>query len=122
MAAKNPRLRLNLKMIATVDFRCGVPHHYDELKKRKLLADLKDTETVLLVSATKRQLAFVFLEVQLAAKGGDPVFAISHYRIQLSRHSPWNPIMLAEYAALAGIELIGIKRFDEHLKSLAEAE
>lgn len=113
-----PRLRLSLRMIATVDFRLGVPTHYDVLKKKRLLKDISEDETVLLVSATGRQLAFVFHEVQIDSRSGEPVRAIAHYRVQLDRHTPFNGTMLSQYAERAGIELIGIKRFEDHLKGL----
>lgn len=120
MSATNAaRMRLSLRMIATVDFRIGVPGHYDALKKKRLLRDISDDETVLLVSQTGRQLAFVFHEVQLNSRSGEPVKAIAHYRIQLDRHTPWSPLMLSEYAAQAGIELQHVKRFEDHLREVA---
>jgi hypothetical protein len=113
------RLRLNLRMIATVDFRQGVPTHYEELKRRKLMRDIGDDETILLVSQTGLQLAFVFREVQIKGRNGDAVRAIAHYRLQLDRHTPWSPIMLTEYASQAGIELVHVKRFEDHLRGIA---
>jgi hypothetical protein len=108
-------LRLKLRIVATVDFRHGVPFHYESLKKRRLLRDIEEDETVLLVSQTGRQLAFVFNEVTIESRGGDPVAAISHFRVQLGKHTPFNGKMLSEYAAKAHIELVGIKRFEDHL-------
>jgi hypothetical protein len=113
------RLRLSLRMIASVDFRQGVPTHYAELKRRKLTNDIDDDETILLVSQTGLQLAFVFNEIQIHARSGDPVRAIAHFRIQLDRCTPWNPIMLSEYAKQAGIELQHVKRFEDHLRDVA---
>lgn len=110
-----PRMRLSLRMVATVDFRSGVPTHYDELKKRRLLKDIDEDEVVLLISSSGQQLAFVFMETALVSRSGEPVTAISHYRVQLSRHTPFNYKMLSEYAAQVGIELRHIKRFEEHL-------
>jgi hypothetical protein len=114
-----PRIRLTLRMIATVDFRLGVPTHYDALKRKKLLRDIEEHETVLLVSQTGRQLAFVFSEVKIESRSGDPVTVIAHYRVQLDRHTPFNGTMLSEYAAKAGIDLVGIKRFEDHLAEAA---
>lgn len=117
MKPRQFRFRLNLRLVATVDFRRGVPFHYDELRKRKLLADISADEVILLISQTGLQVAFVFHEEQISSRNGDPVSAIGHYRVQLSRHTPWAPRMLSEYASAAGIELIGVKRFEEHLQS-----
>ena len=115
---QQPLMRLSLRMVATVDFRHGVPFHYEVLRKKKLMEDIDEDETILLLSLTRRQLAFVFQEVSLASRGGEPVKAISHFRIQLDRHTPFNYTMLSEYAAKARIELLHIKRFDEFIKGI----
>lgn len=111
----NGTIRLNLKLIASVDFRHGIPHHYDELRKKRMLRDVADDEVILLVSQTGRQMAFVFREHEIHSRSGDTVKALAHYRIQLDRHTSWSPLMLSEYANAAGIELIGIKRFEEYI-------
>lgn len=113
------RMRFSLRMVATVDFRHGIPSHYEALKKKRLLADIEDDETILLVSQTGRQLAFVFRELTLIARNGEPVHAVYHLRVQLDRHTPFNQKMLSEYADMAGIELLHIKRFEEHIKAAA---
>ena len=110
-----PRMRLAIRIVATVDFRLGVPTHSEALKKRRLLRDITDDEVCVLISSTGRQVAFVFNAVQINSRSGEPVTAIAHYRVQLDRHTPFNHTMLSEYAAKANIELIGIKRFEEHL-------
>lgn len=117
-----PLLRLSLRLIATVDFRQGVPTHYDTLKKRRLLRDINEDEIVLLISQTGRQLAFVFHEVQIDSRSGEPVRAIAHYRVQLDKHTPFNGPMLSQYAQRAGIELDGLKRFEDHLKKAVVLE
>jgi hypothetical protein len=114
-----PRMRLSLRIVATVDFRLGVPTHYETLKRKKLLGDIDEDETILLVSQTGRQLAFVFSEMKIEARNGEPVTVISHHRVQLDRHTPFNHKMLSEYAAKARIHLIGIKRFEDHLAEAA---
>lgn len=112
----SPHMRLNLRMVATVDFRHGVPFHYDELRKKKLMRDISEDECVLLISQTGRQLAFVFAECEIRSRSGEPVKAISHHRVQLAKHTPWNPTMLTEYAERAGIELLGVKRFEDFVR------
>lgn len=112
----NPHMRLNLRFVATVDFRHGVPFHYDELRKKKLMREISEDECVLLISQTGRQLAFVFAETEIRSRSGDPVKAISHHRVQLAKHTPWNPTMLSEYADRAGIELLGVKRFEDFVR------
>lgn len=120
---RNAKLRLNLKMIASVDFRCGVPYHYGELRRTKKLQPLGDDETLLLVSQTGFSLAFVFREMQIHRRGDvnlDVINAIASYRIQLDKKTPWSPLMLSEYANAANIELIGVTKFAEHLRGIAD--
>lgn len=113
------RMRLTLRMVATVDFRHGVPFHYEALKRKRLLRDITEDETVLLVSQSGRQLAFVFHAIEIDSRSGEPVTAISHYRVQLDRHTSFNGLMLSQYAQRAGIELVGLKRFEEHIAEAA---
>lgn len=110
-----PRMRLSLRLVATVDFRLGVPTHYEELKRKRLLRDIEEDEVILLISGTGTQLAFVFMETTITSRSGEPVRVVSHYRVQLDRKTPFNYKMLSEYAAKVGIELLHIKRFEEHL-------
>jgi len=116
MARTQPFMKLSLRMVATVDFRHGIPSHYDALKKRRHMDDIADDETILLVSQTGRQLAFMFQPIKLTSRSGEAVLAIPHYRIQLDRHTSFNHTMLSEYAAEARIELLHIKRFEEHIR------
>lgn len=111
-----PRLSLRLKLVAAADFRKGVPTMMDDLRRAKKLVDLSGDEVVLLISATGLQLAFVFRDVTIEDRSRvDTVKCTTHYRVQLDRHTPWNPLMLVNYAEEAGIELQGLKRFEEHL-------
>lgn len=112
---------LNLRLVASVDFRRGVPRHYDELRARKLFRDIREDETILLISQTGQQLAFVFREVALpGGHGHEDSRAIGHFRIQLDKKRTWNPAMLSYYAEQAGIELAHVKRFEDHLAHLRE--
>lgn len=116
---QRPRMRLTLRIIAHADFRVGIPAHYEALKRKKMVRDISEDETILLISQTGRQLAFVFAEVKIESRSGEPVTAIAHYRVQLDRHTPFNETMLSQYAERAGIELEGnsIKRFEQYIKN-----
>lgn len=105
-------------MVATVDFRFGIPHHYDELKKQRALR-LGDSEVILLISQTKLQCAFVFKETAFdtGRPGVGEVKGVTSLRVQLSRHTPFNPLMLQNYAAELGLEIDGLKRFEDHLRA-----
>lgn len=106
---------MRLRMVVTADFRMGVPTHVDLLRKKKEWPELSGDEVVLLISQTGLQLAFVFREQNLLGgmKMHTATGVITHVRVQLSRVTPWHPRMLANYAETAGIELVGIKKFQE---------
>lgn len=115
-------MRVRLKrVVSDVGFRYGIAHHVAELRKQRKLDIVGADECVLLVSRTQRQLAFVFPLVDLGAtRTHEQRAALTHLRVQLSHSSPWNPLMLANYAGSAGIEIVGLKRFEDHLgKQLA---
>lgn len=113
---------MRLKMVATVDFRKGVPTNLDELRKIGKLRSIADNEVILLISQTKLQLAFVYPDVRFEAGGRrGEIRAIAHYRVQLDRHTPWNPLMLVNYAEEAGLAIEGVKRFEDSLRAEVRA-
>lgn len=116
-AIANPsiKLRLKLRLVVACDFRHGVGYHYDALKSKKWLDDMRADECALLVSYTGRRVMFVFRESKTTARGGDPVTVLSSFHLNLDRHTPWSPLMISEYAGHVGIDLIGIKRFEDHI-------
>jgi len=111
-------IRLRLRLVATVDFRFGVPHHWVELKKERNIR-LQRGETVLMISQTKYQLAWVVNDSEFDDGRGQTVRGITHLRTQLDKHRPFNPKMLQNYANDSGIELDGaaLKRFEDYMKA-----
>ena len=109
------KLHLRLRLVATVDFRHGVPFHYDELKKSNRLDEVRADECILLVSQTGTRVAFVFREANTTSRNGEPVKVVSSFQLALDRRTPWSPLMLQNYAEQVGIELLGLKRFEDHV-------
>lgn len=109
-------MKVRLRRLVTgADFRHGIPWHVQQLRaERKLPSTMEPDECVLLVSRTQLSLAFVFPEMTFRSAQRER-HAIAHYRVQLGESTPWNPLMLRNYAEQAGIEIAGIKRFEEHL-------
>lgn len=106
-------LKMRLKLVATADFRMGVPTHVAELRKQRKF-DLGNDEVILLISQTGLQLAFVFSDTHLRHHRDDSdIEVLTHVRVQLNRHTPWHPRMLVNYAREAGIELVGHRAFEE---------
>lgn len=116
-------MRVKLRRVfLDIDFRHGVPWHVDELRTKKKMPELHRDECVLLVSKTERQLAFVFGDTIIERSDGrDPTRAISHYRVQLARDTPWNPLMLSVYADRAGVEIVGLRRFEDFIDDIKQA-
>lgn len=103
-------MTLKLRMVVEVDFRSGVPAHLLALKRR--LPDLRQDEVVCLIAKTGLQLAFAFRPREF-----DKNLAVTSVRVQLSTRRPWNPVMLTKYAESAGIELQGLRTFEQWWKS-----
>lgn len=116
-------MRVKLRRVfLDVDFRHGIPTHLDELRAKHRLPELQRGDCVLLVSRTERQLAFVFSDFELEPGGRrKPVRVVAHYRVQLSRETPWDPLMLSVYADRAGIEIVGLRRFEDFVADIKQA-
>ncbi len=105
------RVLVRLKYVATSDFRRSEVSNYREIPP-EIRNALRDGEAVCLKSHGGDQLVFVYRPRQLGADGPE-VFCSVRLRLPPSR--TWNPLMLGEYAREAGLELIGIRRLNEHL-------
>lgn len=68
-------------------------------------------DAVLLVSMGGNQLCFVY-------RPTDDRTVLS-VRVRL-RHGTWNPLMLGDYAAGVGLNIVGLKRFADHYQRLTE--
>lgn len=107
-------MRLRLRQIfQDADFRQNeltLWRHY----KKKCAFEPKAGDAVLLVSRSGNQLLFVLNYSEGVAQKSTRE-RIESLRFRLSG-GYWNPLMIANYAAEVGIELEGIKRFEEAFK------
>ena len=107
-------MRIRLKGIQQdVDFRQSELTNYEAFRKSKRFSgDPKKGEAYLFVSTSGNQLVWV-----LKYEADVTVFRTQRRRIESLRFrisgGHWNPMMLANYADEVGIELVGIKRFEE---------
>ncbi|MCK5617304.1 hypothetical protein KAR91_86370 [Candidatus Pacearchaeota archaeon] len=102
--------RIKLKAIKYVDFRKSEWTNYQEFKKsKKFPGELTHNEAFLFISNTGNQLIWM-LNV---ANGPLGHRIVDSRRWRFTGTSSWNPLMLANYAEEVGIELIGIKKFQE---------
>ena len=121
-----PRIRLRLRKVAHGDFRTSEHTMYKSLPAA-LRNSLKGNDAVCFVSGTGNQLVFVYkyIDVGITRPTHPGVRArrygiIASIRLRLTG-STWNPLMLQNYATdYCGIELIGLKRFEEHYERLAK--
>jgi hypothetical protein len=94
-----------LRYVATTDFRRSEATNFAALPKT-LRDSLRNNDAVCFRSGTGNQLVFVFRRV------GD---VVASTRLRLPSKRRWDPLMLADYAAEVGIELVGLKRLKDHL-------
>lgn len=111
-------LKLRLKAIRyNCDFRKNENSLYNEFKaSQNFPGELAKGEAYLFVSASENQLIW-FLNATEVEAGRKTVGLVDSRRWRLLSHSKWHPMMLANYASDAGIELIGIRRFEEAYRS-----
>lgn len=109
---------MRLKEIVSADFRKNEATLFEEHNTKKKW-NLRGGEVVCFLSLNRDQIAFVFAprdEGVNKAGNARTVFYSQRLRIRGGR---WDPLMLQNYAMDAGIELDGIKRFEEHYKELS---
>lgn len=111
---------MRLKHIAEVSFRTSESTNFDTFIKSLQGETISASEVVLFVAKGGDQLVFVSPRTSIAKNGdGDTVEVLASRRLRI-RHGRWNPLMLANYASDVGIELVGLKRFEEFYKDLVE--
>lgn len=108
-------MKLKLKaIISDADFRKSEVTLYDEfLWSKSYPGDLNKNECFLFISKTGNQLLWFFTQIkEIDGYKGKPtnIFDSRKWRIV---NGVWHPFMLANYASEVGIELVGIKRFEE---------
>ena len=116
-------LKIRLKgIVQNVDFRQSELTNYEAFRRTKRFqGDPKLGEAYLLISTTGNQLVWI-----LKYEADVTVFQTERRRIESLRFrisgGYWNPLMLANYAEEVGIDLVGIKRFEEAFAEMREAK
>lgn len=108
--------KLRLRYVDVVDFRQSELTNFDAFraKNRELCASFKADDVVLFMNSARTQLVFVygFRRIKLATE----LDILPSRRLRL-RNGAWSPKLLVEYAKLAGIELQGLKSFEERYEA-----
>jgi len=107
-------MRVRLKMVLfDVDFRKNAVTNMDEFRRSKNFpGELKKGEVFLFVSKGRDQLRWIMKGADIEAwTGPKRVHPSWLWKIE---GGSWHPWMLADYAEKFDLELIGIKKFDEH--------
>jgi hypothetical protein len=124
---RTPDTRLmRLKYIAQVDFRKSeatnfLEHHV--VKRGKKIAKrpaLKAGEVACLIASSGNQVVFVYNpdRVQDVNADVDERPVLHSERLRLTSGGRWNPLMLGNYAAQVGIQLEGIRLFEQHFDEM----
>lgn len=106
-------MRIRLKGIRFgMDFRKSELTNYDAFRKSKSFpGDLGKNEAYLFVSKGQNQLVWILNLIEIETERKDRRMIDSRrWRLE---GGTWNPLLLQNYANEAGIELIGIRRFEE---------
>jgi hypothetical protein len=95
-----------------VDFRSSEKTNFEEFKKSsRYPGDLKKNETFLFISKGGEQLLWILNVKELPGVGKTrQVIDSRKWRID---GGAWNPMMLKNYAKLVGLDLVGLKSFEE---------
>ena len=102
---------MRLRFVKRCSFRKSELTNFQEMAVTER-SQLKTGDCVMLLSLSENQLVFVYGFTDF---GRGTV--LRSERLRLSAGT-WDPLMLAEYAAKAGIELDGLKRFEEHYRDI----
>jgi hypothetical protein len=102
-----------------VDFRKNEWTNYNEFKRsRSFPGDLKANEAFLFVSKSGNQLIWILniIDSYVVSEGRVNKQIVDSRRWRITSSQTWDPLMLANYAIEVGIELIGIKKFEDHVQ------
>lgn len=114
---------MRLRLVQTVHFGkseltnfLAVLAKHPEFTNDKSAAKLKADDVVLLVSMTGNQLVFLHGFDTFEEKR-----VLRSTRLRISGGASWNPLMLVNYAKEVGLNITGIKAFEDHVRALRPA-
>lgn len=117
--------RLRLLLIHYGDFRKSELTLFTEVTKKNRGLKVGATDVVALISGNGKQVKFIHGFTQMAVIGGRTMEEtgkstriLKSDTFRIDGAGSWNPLMLANYAAAVGIELIGLKKFEETYRKL----
>lgn len=118
--------RRRLRAIIPVSFVKSEETNFDEIynsrEYHKLVKSMDPEDVICMASLGGNQLVFVHGYVKVETPGESPWMVLFSQRIRIKRgkglSDVFEPKMLANYARQAGIELVGLKLFEEYYKEL----
>ena len=116
---------MRLKYIAQADFRKSentnfLEHHVVKRGKKieKRIA-LKPGEVACLIASSGNQIVFIYNPDRVTDDDSEDERPVLHSeRLRLTGGGRWNPMMLGNYAAQVGIQLEGIRLFQQHFDEM----
>ena len=114
---------MRLRLVYRGDFRKSEETLYAEALKKHPELNLRNGDCILLVSSNGKLLKFVygFTEHDLVFYQSEKVWGktkiLESVTYRISGSGSWNPLMLQNYANHLGLELAGLKRFEEYYKN-----
>lgn len=115
-------LKGRLCLIEHCDFRCSEWTNLQTILRKNKLA-LGKSDIVAMVSGNGKQIVFCYAHDQVSYKDyrGNlkKTGVVQSVRYRLTGSGSWSPTMLANYAEAVGIELVGIKKFEQYYTALS---
>jgi hypothetical protein len=109
---------MRLRYIYRGDFRKSEHTLFNLVSAEVKDLKLNEGDCVLLLSHSGKLLKFVYGMKELQ-NGEKTVKILPSQTYRITSGGTWNPLMLKNYASAVGIELQGLKRFEDHYRSLA---
>jgi hypothetical protein len=122
---------VRLKQVVSTSFNKSCHTQLEEFRTGnkaniELVANLKQGEAVMFLSLGENQLRFCYKPIEAergellgSAKCWMPDHVhTSYFWLQIRLSGRWNPLMLANIAKRAGINLVGLKHFEEYYEHL----
>lgn len=111
---------MRLRYVQTVHFgRSELTNFVEVLAKHPEFGEpagkarLRGDDVVLLVSKTGNQLVFLYGFDTFQDKK-----VLRSTRLRISGNARWNPLMLVDYAREVGIQLTGLRAYEDHVRAL----
>lgn len=126
---------VRLKQVVSVSFNKSCHNQLEEFRgysqeNANRVRDLRQGEAIMFLSLGENQLRFCYKPIEAersellgSAKCWMPDHVhTSYFWLQIRLSGRWNPLMLANIAKKAGINLVGLKHFEEYYEHLLTEE